>query len=274
MIKHSNILWALLALVSCGIISSCSDDPDDPYNYTLDYKRANLQFNEKQVWADAYTDKALYINPFSFAHSGSPDYGGYFSGYVPARSTDKGYFDNMLAHQFDVTAGGSATGAGNPYLVAYWNSSETDETSLKDRSTVFYVKHRYGDHVEAFTPRSVKVCNTSYTYFSMSRGNDFCRKFKEGDYFKLVAHGVKETQGETTAEFYLARCEGNEEDWFITSWTNWDLSALGEVIAVYFTMESSDNGQFGMNTPAYFAIDRLDVTCRAMMLDGDNGDTD
>lgn len=264
---RTNILWAFIALLGAGVFSSCSDDPDDPYIYTLDYKRADLKYDAKQVWEGAYTDQILYINPFSFAHWGSPDYGGYFRGYVPTKSTDKGYYEDMLTHQFDVPAGGSASGIGNPYLVCFWNSSETAETQLGERSTVFYLKHEYGSHVEEFTPRSVKVINTSYAYYTMLYGNAFSRKFEEGDYFKLIAHGVKATQGETTAEFYLARCEGNKEGWFVTNWTNWDLSSLGEVVAVYFTMESSDNGQFGMNTPGYFAIDGLEVTSPSYVLD-------
>lgn len=264
--KQHLILWSLLALMA-GIVTSCSDDPDDPYIYTLDYKRANLKYNEKQVWSEAFTTELLYINPFSFAHSGSPDYGGYFNGYVVTKSTDKGYYENMLEHQFDVPSGSSATGIGNPYLVAFWNSSETDDTELAQRSTVFYVKHAYGTNVQEFTPRSVKISNTSYAYYTMLYGNAFSRKFQEGDYFKLIAHGVKATQGETTAEFYLARCQGDAQNWFVTSWTNWDLSSLGDVVAIYFTMESTDNGQFGMNTPAYFALDALEVTCNANMLD-------
>lgn len=265
-----NLLWALAALLFAGAFSSCSDDSDDPYIYTIDYKRGNLTYNENQVWDGAYTSEVLYINPFSFAHTGSTEYGGYFTGYVATKSTDKGYYEDMMAHQFDVPAGGSASGIGNPYLVAYWNSSEPADAELGQRSTIFYVKHAYGTNVETFTPRSVKICNTSYTYYAMSRGNNYCRKFEKGDYLKLTAHGVKETTGETTLDFYLARCEGDENNWFVTSWTNWDLSALGEVVAVYFTMESSDVGQFGINTPTYFAMDGLEVSCNAYMLGGDN----
>lgn len=265
--KKTKLLWSMLALVSAATFTSCSDEPDDPYIYSLDFKRADLQYNENQVWTGVYTQNPLYINPFSFAHEGFTDYGGYFRGYVATKSTDKGYFEDMLAHQFDVPAGGSATGIGNPYLVAFWDSQETDETLLKDRSTVFYVKHEYGTNLQEFTPRSVKVINTSYTYYTMTRGNAFSRKFEEGDYLKLIAHGVKATEGETTAEFYLARCQGDEENWYVTSWTNWDLSSLGDVVAVYFTMESSDTGQWGINTPCYFAIDALEVSCPAYMLD-------
>lgn len=266
--KKTKLLWVLASLLLAGTLSSCSKDSDDPYIYTLDYKRANLQYNEEQVWTGAYTEGELYINPFAFAHVGTESsWGNYFTGYVPSKSTDKGYFENMTEHQFDVVAGGSATGIGNPFLVAFWNSSETDDCELKDRSTIFYVKHQYGDNVVAFTPRSVKICNTTYTYYAMSRGDAFCRKFQEGDYFKLIAHGVKQGGGETTSEFYLADCKGNTEDWFVTSWTNWNLSSLGEVIAIYFTMESSDNGAYGMNTPAYFALDALDVACMSYMLD-------
>ena len=36
-----------------------------------------------------------------------------------------------------------------------------------------------------------------------------------------------------------------------------DLSDLAEIDAIIFTMSSSDTGDWGMNTPAYFAMDNF-----------------
>ena len=56
---------------------------------------------------------------------------------------------------------------------------------------------------------------------------------------------------------YLADYRGAESI-ALADWTWYDLSPLGsEVSALEFAMNSTDVGQFGMNTPAYFAIDNL-----------------
>jgi hypothetical protein len=39
-----------------------------------------------------------------------------------------------------------------------------------------------------------------------------------------------------------------------------DLTLLGAATRLTFGLSSSDNGPFGMNTPAYFALDSLTVT--------------
>jgi hypothetical protein len=49
----------------------------------------------------------------------------------------------------------------------------------------------------------------------------------------------------------------------VSDWTYVDLSALstlGAFSTLHFALSSSDNGDFGMNTPAYFAMDSLAVT--------------
>ena len=45
----------------------------------------------------------------------------------------------------------------------------------------------------------------------------------------------------------------------LDTWTMVDLKPLGEVSSIYFTFESTDSGQWGINPPTYVAIDRLKV---------------
>ena len=62
-----------------------------------------------------------------------------------------------------------------------------------------------------------------------------------------------------TVDFYLAdyRFENNGDDYLIQDWTWVDLTGLGAATQLEFDLDSSDVGQFGMNTPAYFAIDDI-----------------
>ena len=46
---------------------------------------------------------------------------------------------------------------------------------------------------------------------------------------------------------------------YVSDWTKFDLSALGKVVMVVFDMDGTDKGDWGLNTPAYFAYDDVAV---------------
>ncbi|MBQ4138770.1 MAG: DUF4465 domain-containing protein, partial [Muribaculaceae bacterium] len=76
----------------------------------------------------------------------------------------------------------------------------------------------------------------------------------------LIAHGVDETGAETgTAEIELCGFHNGQFSG-ITDWTWFDMSALGQVSGIFFTMDSSDKGNYGINTPTYFVMDKLTVS--------------
>ena len=60
-----------------------------------------------------------------------------------------------------------------------------------------------------------------------------------------------------SVEFYLAdyRFSDNSQDYIVTTWEWVDLTSLGNVDSLVFNLSSSDNGTFGMNTPAFFCMD-------------------
>ncbi|MBK8019077.1 MAG: DUF4465 domain-containing protein [Betaproteobacteria bacterium] len=49
-------------------------------------------------------------------------------------------------------------------------------------------------------------------------------------------------------------------DFILEGWQRIDLTSLGMVSSLSFSMDSSDKGDFGINTPTYFALDDLTVT--------------
>lgn len=119
------------------------------------------------------------------------------------------------------------------------------------------------------TPESMRVTNTTYAALSMRDGDDFAKKFggpdgDDPDYFRLSITGVDTAEQDTgTVEFYLAdyRFTDNAQDEIVDSWEEVDLSSLGSgVTELRFALDSSDVGDFGMNTPAYFAMDDLSFT--------------
>lgn len=99
----------------------------------------------------------------------------------------------------------------------------------------------------------------------MRDGDSFAKQFggaTGNDEDSLVLTIKKYLNGSLSTEkvdFYLAdfRFSDNTQDYIVDEWTYVDLSSLGQADSLSFTLSSSDNGQFGMNTPAYFCIDEV-----------------
>lgn len=112
------------------------------------------------------------------------------------------------------------------------------------------------------------VTNGTYPYLSMLEGDGFAKKFggesgDDPDFFLLtIKKYLGGELGTDSVNFYLAdyRFEDNSQDYIVDDWTYIDLSPLGNADSLQFTMSSTDNGMFGMNTPAYFCIDDLTTT--------------
>lgn len=114
-------------------------------------------------------------------------------------------------------------------------------------------------------PASVQgmyVTNTTYTYLSVAQGNDgagFVKgPFGPGDWLKLTVYGIDASGQETGNVDFLLADFIDQNTGVVDNWTWLDLNELGNnVSSLEFEMASTDSGQFGMNTPAYFAIDNL-----------------
>jgi len=106
------------------------------------------------------------------------------------------------------------------------------------------------------------VANVTYAYLAVVDGNDgagFVKgPFADGDWFRLDFVGIDDQNQEVgTESFFLADYRDGKSD-AVSDWTWVDLSGLGDTVShLEFRMESTDNGQFGMNTPSFFAIDNL-----------------
>ncbi|BAZ92672.1 hypothetical protein TspCOW1_24730 [Thiohalobacter sp. COW1] len=110
--------------------------------------------------------------------------------------------------------------------------------------------------------------NTTYAALSMLNGDQFAKQFggasgDDEDWFRMTITGKDSTDAVTgTLDMYLAdyRFSDNSQDYILDAWTWQDLGALGTVSSLEFTLSSSDVGDYGMNTPAYFAMDDLQVS--------------
>ena len=115
-------------------------------------------------------------------------------------------------------------------------------------------------------PVSISITNTTYAALSMRDGDGFAKKFggvsgNEPDFFKLTISGFDAFDAPTGAvDFFLAdfRFANNALDYIVSDWTQVDLTALPESTrSLRLSFESTDNGGFGMNTPAFASVDNL-----------------
>ena len=110
-----------------------------------------------------------------------------------------------------------------------------------------------------YNPQSVYVNLNSYTFYSLMFGDGFARAFTNGDRFTLTIHGVAADETEKTVEVSLGSFSNGD----LTAAKGWkyvDLTPLGTVNELYFSLSSTDSGPYGANTPFYFCLDKLAVT--------------
>lgn len=191
-----------------------------------------------------------------FTNTYSSDYGSW-DGFAYSNTTDittAGYLN-----QYSACTGSGVNGSAN-YGVGYG-------TGYGGRYPTISLGAVTGEDYNT-TLSGMYVTNTTYAALSMLQGDSFAKKIggvdgNDEDWFKMTVKGITET-GYTanTLDFFLAdfRFADNSEDYIVDEWTWMDLSGLGNVIGVEFSLSSSDVGAWGMNTPAYFALDDFNGT--------------
>ena len=112
---------------------------------------------------------------------------------------------------------------------------------------------------------SLFVTNATFAALSIRDGDAFARQFggetgDDPDFFALHIEGV-DLAGDSVGviDFFLAdfRFDDNSLDFIVDDWQQVDVSGLVDAVELRFTVSSSDVGAFGINTPAYFAIDHV-----------------
>ena len=106
---------------------------------------------------------------------------------------------------------------------------------------------------------SVRLNLTTYTYASITNEpiNDFARVFAEGDYLKVVFTSMKGSEVKGVDECYVVDFRDGKRI-MATDWTEYSLVNLGSGYnRVRVTIETTDIGEWGANTPLYIAMDDI-----------------
>jgi hypothetical protein len=195
-------------------------------------------------------DNAVNKNAFGsggavFANNYNTNFGSWSGwSYSNTKDTNTAGFTN----QFSAITGNAFSGS--QYGVYFDPADETP--------TVFF-----GGPVN---PVDAYITNTTYAYKAVVEGDDgstppFVKgPFGQGDFFTLTVYAFDRNGAQVgSKDIFLADYTSSDpNDWFaLDAWTRVDLSELGTVFGLGFDLSSSDVGDFGMNTPAYFAMDDL-----------------
>ncbi len=154
---------------------------------------------------------------------------------------------DIYAYQLSITAEGGHGGSEN--FAVFYNDSQV-ESEVKSEIAFADGRARVIDHMW--------VTLSAVTHYCLKNGNGFSDSYDEDDFLKIVATGVAEDGSQRRAELFMT--EGSE---LVTDWTKWDLSELGEVVAVRFHMEEAQVDDYGYaayyRSPLYFAVDDVAV---------------
>lgn len=200
-----------------------------------------------------------------------PGNGKYYNGSDSAGSLESGgaIFTNNYNATFGTWDGWSVSNTSDVTTAGFGNQYSAYAGGAKsgDNYGIYYEPFMLSPSVSFNSSVPVVVTgsyftNATYPALSMLNGDPFAKKFggasgDDPDWLLLTITGVGGTG--KSVDLYLAdyRFADNSLDYILSDWTWVDLSDLGAVTALQFDLSSSDNGMFGMNTPAYFAMDDL-----------------
>lgn len=128
------------------------------------------------------------------------------------------------------------------------------------QSSTYAVAYANGATVTLPLPTTVagfRIANTTYAALTMLNGDGygFSAPLPVGGWFAVTATGKLGMTTTGSATFLLADRSGASPPGILGTWSWFDLDDLGTVNRIEFTFDGSDQGIFGLNTPAYFAME-------------------
>ena len=239
MLRRSPILCALLILVPA--VATRGD-------YVTTFENTGLATNSYNN--NAGPSGAFTIDGNKFNNSYNPTYGSW-SGWALSSTTNT--TDPTYQNQYSAITG-SGAGGSQTYAVADTFGGNTDPF------------HPAGSTISlaaGLNAKSIAITNTTYAYDAFKNGDPygFSPAFKAGDFQKLDIQGFT-ASGRKVGEvdFYLANFL-NGNSFILNTWATVDLTSLAGATTLQFGLTSSQNDPvYGLNPPAYFAIDNFTTT--------------
>ena len=151
-------------------------------------------------------------------------------------------FENIRTDQFNSAAGAGYNGSNN-YVVCY------------PQGTAIEILNDFEDNIKGFY-----VTNNAWVIDAIRNGDGYTEGgFRKGDYLRLNVKGIDSFGEEKSFDYFLAdyRAEKEEDHYYLDTWQWVDMSELGKMKKIVFTMGSTRGNLYGMTTPSYFCIDNF-----------------
>ena len=232
-------------------LTTATDANSQPIDYAI--KPGNEFYDITDVWDSTYNDGPLsrfvYTNKDTFALLHLPSENAWdgmsWEGFTISR------VDTDTMNVFSCVAKGGVQGEGTPFAIGYYSDYVSSTLGYASNMILFN---------EVYYPEYVYICQNSNTLEAISNGLTPANKFTEKDSLVLTISGIDDEWKDTQhVEYYLAL--GRE---FNQGWVKVDLSSIGATKGLSFRIRSTDVGQWGTNTPTYFALDKLTVSQQAI----------
>ncbi|MEG1839059.1 MAG: DUF4465 domain-containing protein, partial [Bacteroidaceae bacterium] len=186
-------------------------------------------------------DTKFYSGSYAFDNNYTKDWSAW-SGFAYSNKTVK-----SSDAEFRSAAGSGVNNSAN-YAVAYVYTQPTLTITNKADGEVI---------------QGCYITNTAWAEDAILHGDGMSTVpggFAKGDYFELTAKGM-DKEGKVTAEtvYYLAdyRSDKVADHYYLNTWQWLDLSSLGKVKTMTFSLKSTKKNDYGMTTPAYFCLDDI-----------------
>lgn len=232
-------------------LTTATDANSQPIDYAI--KPGNEFYDITDVWDSTYNDgplsRYIYTNKDTFALLHLPSesaWGGMsWEGFTISQ------VDTDTMNVFSCVAKGGVQGEGTPYAIGYYSDYVSSTLGYASNMILFN---------EVYYPEYVYICQNSNTFEAISNGLTPANKFTEKDSLVLTISGIDDEWHDTQQVVYFLAL-GRE---FNQGWVKVDLSSIGATKGLSFRIRSTDVGQWGTNTPTYFALDRLTVCQQAI----------
>ena len=245
------ILAACSLLASAEVITmdltTATDMLANPVTYSNSF--GDGYYDCTDVWDSTYNDSGfcqfIYTNDARFMLSHMPSmmsYGGMsWEGFTLSKVSQD------TANVFGCVANGGLAGVATPYVIGYFSEWVTESQGFSSNIILFD---------QEYYPEYVYICQNSNTMEAISNGNVFnARLFAENDTLALIISALNASLEEAQSIIYYLAIDGEMNN----GWVKVPLIDLGKTSGLSFRMTTTDMGDFGSNTPLYFALDALTV---------------
>ena len=227
-------------------LTTATDLNGNPITYSQSYGAG--YYDLTHVWTETYNDadscRQILTNDGIFRLSHLPSgmsYGGMsWEGFTLSTVAQD------TANVLGCVANGGLAGVGTPYIIGYY--SEWVSASQGYSSNIVQFNEEY-------YPEHVYICQNSNTYKAITQGEFNARAFTEQDTLALIIQALDSSMQPTATTTYYLAVDGKHN----SDWVQVPLNGLGRTACLSFSMTTTDMGDWGANTPLYFAMDALTV---------------